>query len=314
MSHFLDAEIIGLAGKTKPTRISFDRHVNIIYGLNGSGKTSLLKILHSAMEMDPTPLRNVPFTEATVRVHSLTYKLDFTLQVKKSDLKLPEEVEFRLPSLEMTGEIGPQWDPSHAFYLGSPGSPGRKPPNWKRTPPTPDKSETGFIDRYLPTSRLHVSAERTSARSGIAVALTEELLDRYFADAVSARWAQYSAEVVRVVRDAQEKGLANILRGVLAGSGSNTNLEALDIERGYESTRRFLERQGSSTVLGTLVQFKKRFARNKSLQNVVKDVFQIEQAIDTALTPQRQLEGMIRKMARQKKSWVESGSGSLPSE
>jgi hypothetical protein len=102
MSHFLDAEIIGLAGKTKPTRISFDRHVNIIYGLNGSGKTSLLKILHSAMEMDPTPLRNVPFTEATVRVHSLTYKLDFTLQVKKSDLKLPEEVEFRLPSLEMT--------------------------------------------------------------------------------------------------------------------------------------------------------------------------------------------------------------------
>jgi hypothetical protein len=70
---------------------------------------------------------------------------------------------------------------------------------------------------------------------------------------------------------------------VLAGSQSNPRQrEAPDLERGYESARKFLARQGYPDALGTLAHFKKRFAQNRSLQNVVRDVFQIEQAIDEA--------------------------------
>lgn len=290
MSHFLDAEIIGLAGKTQPTRISFDRHVNIIYGLNGSGKTSLLRILHSAMNMDATLLGNVPFTEATVRVHSLHYNMDFTLQISKSDLSLPQEVErVRSSSTEIVFDLG------QPVFLGAAG---KKSANWKRSPKTPNqKGEHGFLNRYLPTSRLHVGADLRSHDRESRGPLTEQSLDQYFAKAVNALWVQYSSDVVRAVRDAQEKGLADILKGVLAGSGSKAEQpDELDLERGYESTRKFLERQGSPSVLGTFSEFKTRFTRDKSVQKVVKDIYQIEQAIDRAVTPQRQLEELIRKM------------------
>ncbi len=285
MSHFLDAEIVGLAGKRGATKISFDRYVNIIYGLNGSGKTSLLKILHSAMKMDPSPLRNVPFTHAEVRVHSIAYEMDFTLRIDKSDVEAPESVEDQLSLIEAESSL-PQ------FYKAHPVSTA----NWKRTPERPDKSERGFKGTYLPTSRLHMGMGRTTLHSRNAAMPTEDVLDQLFARAVIALWTRYTSDVVREVRDAQENGLANILRGVLAGSDSQTSSpNDLNLERGYESTRNFLERQGSPGVLGTFAQFKRRLTKDRSLQKVVKDISQIEQAIEEALTPQRRLESLIKK-------------------
>jgi hypothetical protein len=110
-------------------------------------------------------------------------------------------------------------------------------------------------------------------------------------------WSKYSSNVLLAVRDAQEEGLANILRAVLAGSGSTTpSGKTLDLDRGYESVRRFLERQGSPNALGTPDQFRRRFAQDKSLQNVVRDILKIEQTIDQAMTPQRELERLTQKL------------------
>ena len=49
MAHITEFAITGLAGRTDVYSGRFNRDVNIFFGLNGSGKTSLLKILHSAM-------------------------------------------------------------------------------------------------------------------------------------------------------------------------------------------------------------------------------------------------------------------------
>ena len=64
MSHIVEFSISGLAGRKDVYSQVLDRHLNVFFGLNGSGKTSLLKILHSAMSGESRILRNVPFSSA----------------------------------------------------------------------------------------------------------------------------------------------------------------------------------------------------------------------------------------------------------
>ena len=49
MAYVEEFTISGLAGHEKPVHRKLDRHINIFWGLNGTGKTSLLKILHGAL-------------------------------------------------------------------------------------------------------------------------------------------------------------------------------------------------------------------------------------------------------------------------
>jgi recombinational DNA repair ATPase RecF len=49
MAHITEFTVEGLAGRAEPYSHQLDRHVNVFFGLNGSGKTSLLKLLHAAM-------------------------------------------------------------------------------------------------------------------------------------------------------------------------------------------------------------------------------------------------------------------------
>jgi len=61
MAHLETFFVTGLAGRAQPVRHALDRHVNIRWGLNGSGKTSLLRILHAAFNNDTQGLARVPF-------------------------------------------------------------------------------------------------------------------------------------------------------------------------------------------------------------------------------------------------------------
>jgi ABC-type cobalamin/Fe3+-siderophores transport system ATPase subunit len=49
MSHIVSFSVAGLVGRDDVYSKELNRDVNIFFGLNGSGKTSLLRILHSAM-------------------------------------------------------------------------------------------------------------------------------------------------------------------------------------------------------------------------------------------------------------------------
>jgi len=84
MSHIVRFSVSGLAGRAEPFAQTLDRHLNIFFGLNGTGKTSLLKILHSAMKHDPSGLARVPFENADVTIYSLTYNAEFTTYISKT--------------------------------------------------------------------------------------------------------------------------------------------------------------------------------------------------------------------------------------
>ena len=73
MSHIVSFRIEGLAGRKEPLELELNRDTNIFFGLNGSGKTSLLKILNAAMSNETANLRNVPFTAAKVSIYSMDW-------------------------------------------------------------------------------------------------------------------------------------------------------------------------------------------------------------------------------------------------
>src|ERR1017187_3061634 len=220
MAHLISAEIVGLAGKTTPIKIAFDRHVNIVYGPNGTGKTSLLKILHAAMRGEATLLQSVPFTEATVRVYSIDDHKEYVRTISKKEARTRVQAEFELLSTT-DEEVG--FDPVIKPNRSEQGS-----FEWTESPKRPKQSKRGSLTRwrhsYLPTSRLHVGEVFPSNLTHLLAQgsgqLTEDLLDRYFADTLDQLWGKYNSDVLVAVRAAQERGLASILKAVLAGSES----------------------------------------------------------------------------------------------
>lgn len=291
MSHLISARIDGLAGRKGSIEFEFDRHVNIMFGLNGSGKTSLLKILHSAMSGDATLLENVPFTGAAVQIYSISYKKIFTRHIVREKvpkeqfrIELPIEVEYRVEFPEFVRR-----HLSEQARL-----------RWKETPKEKKEGQlTHWQHRYLPTARLHVSDDPflRSSLSRFGDVLTEEILDNFFADSVKRLWSSYSSEILRSVRDAQEKGLASILRAVLSPSvEKRKQKESLDLDKAYESVRKFLERQGSPKLLGVPEDFKKRYQKDETIRKIVKDILRIEQEIDKAMTARRQLQKLIENL------------------
>jgi len=201
-----------LAGRQDPLKLELNRDTNIFYGLNGSGKTSLLKILHAAMANETGILARVPFTSAEVRIYSLTWKKVFTRSVKKSGSTTPSRSKSGKAihrDVLMGNEMVLFEAPEAAEEL-----------KWLCKPKVPEEaSSTRWAHEYLSTSRLHVSDEPIGyfdASRPSRTWLTEDQLDKFFARSVQHLWTQYSAQVLGAVRMAQERGLASILRAVLS--------------------------------------------------------------------------------------------------
>ena len=70
MSHITEFRIKDLAGSSRTITQKLDRHINVFFGPNGSGKTSLLKILHSAMASNTKILKNISFDKANLKIYS----------------------------------------------------------------------------------------------------------------------------------------------------------------------------------------------------------------------------------------------------
>lgn len=295
MAHLTEATIVGLAGRTDSLHIAFDRHLNIVYGLNGSGKTSLMKILHSAMSGNAGILENVPFKEATVCIYSLDYKKVFTRRIKKEALPVEK------PDVAVEDEIVAQMELPEIVRRHMVRADKLA---WTEEPRMKRKDMTSWRHRYLPTARLHVSDYpfMMASPAGLRGSLSEELLDRFFADSLERLWSSYTGEMLRKVRDSQERGLARILGAVLSASRSPKPATAtIDLEKAYECVQQFMKRQGPTKALGTLGQFKKRYTGDPSLQQVVQDIFRIEEDIAMAMTPRRELQKIIQRLYTGKK-------------
>ena len=147
MSHFIDAEVVRLAHKKRSLRGSpLIAASTLSTGLNRIRQDIPVEDpTPSAMSGNAEPLRSVPFTQATVRIHSLKYGMDFTHRIDKGEVSKPTQIE--IGSLPEFAE-----DTDTEAYFLRPASE-EKSLTWITTPEIPGKAGHRWsAHRYMPTT------------------------------------------------------------------------------------------------------------------------------------------------------------------
>jgi predicted ATP-dependent endonuclease of OLD family len=296
LAYIIEFAVAGLAGRKSVYKQKLNLDVNVFFGLNGSGKTSLLKILHSAMSNEPEILERVPFEWAEVAIHSVYYDKNFVAKVQKYD-KESRHLRQRMRQLKVNvtriEDRELSLGQAELFRLK------RGKFAWTHKPKLPADSKGNWAHRYLPTWRLYTGTELlplTVRHEAAAYTESEYDLDIIFARSLEHLWSRYSNKLLSEVRAIQEKGLANILQTILAPTRVRRGLRHLDSKTAYQRVAAFLSRQKSQHILGTKAAFKRKFDKDPHLQSAVGQMDVVEEQIEKATASRNKLEQLIGDM------------------
>lgn len=286
MAHIVDFKIEGLAGRKGIYQKKLDRHLNVFFGLNGSGKTSLLKILESSMSRNSQSIINTPFKKAEVNIYSIDYDDIFLEKINKDVLKGANRREM-IDAVSDHPETTMTYASDDFEVVRSQ----RQRFQWEETPRDKRvKNEfIGWKHTYLPITRLLSGSlikniDRESRLNDIS-AETEEIWDRNYAETLLRLWIYYYNDVLSDVRKIQEDGFAQILSSLLTGSKlKNRKQKKLNVEEAYEKVKSFLTRQGSNRALPNYKKFAEHFHESEELKNIVLDIDNVENKIIYAMS------------------------------
>jgi predicted ATP-dependent endonuclease of OLD family len=306
-------EISGLAGSEKVIKYELNSDINIFFGVNGSGKTSLLKILNAAATNTTANLADVPFQSAKMTINYfgqfiLERSIENTFFTKideKSQPDLPTvggllsdyQNTVTVPTLRglrgygMGKLVDPlKWESSMSRLWNGKLEPFKK----------GEKIDYNLPHQYLPTSRLYLGlVPKTTWDSH---ELTEQELEQNFSERIKELWKEYNYELARTEADAQAQGLARIMKDVWSSPSQNEADININIEHAYNRVSKFLNRQETdlANILESLVNFKRRIDEHDYLKNIVKDINDVEEAIEKAMVPRTKLNDMITKLYGEK--------------
>ncbi len=302
MAQIRDFTIEGLAGRTAPLSLSLNKDVNVFFGLNGSGKTTLLKILYSALSTDTDILRDLPFTRAVVRIYLNRHKGEFVRTYVQRIRSSREEVNPALSDFQQS-----LWAPAReaSFYGRGMALPSHlvydhdlktivEAQTWSSDPPEPDGELTVHRSGFLPISRLYRNVQTPAGTKR----LSDQELDNAFARGLQGQWSEYFADISKETARAQERGLANILGFFLAGGQDQTDASpAPDEKEAFKRISGFLQRQpGFGHLLPSEKGFAAIYAKKPELQNVVKQIEQVETAIAEISAPRERFRSVLESM------------------
>jgi len=293
MSHVVEFVVKGLVGREETIEYQLNRNVNILFGLNGSGKTSLLKILHSAMSGDARKIKNVPFSSAEVKVYSkkfdqiFTHKINkdidgFIIDSKDDNYKFQDEFIITDHSKQLAENV-----------IG-----------WEIQPATVFREENEDIvawrHRFLPTSRIYNFPVRRryvrETEENEDDTLTNEEIENRFAEYVNDLWFHYASEINQKVRMAQEEGLTNILKEILSGKQNEVKASEFEIDKAYKRVRSFLDRRNSLNILASKEVFEEKFESDYKLRSIVEDIDKVEKKIEEVTSLKKKFQDLINKL------------------
>ncbi len=291
MSHIVGFHIENLAGRSSPLSCNMDRTLNVFFGLNGSGKTSLLKILHSAMSGDARTLVNVPFSSAEIRIHSVSYNKVFTRRIQRP-------ADPTSPAMHLVWAATPSTLESDTRLIQTQPT---AMPNWTQEPRIPHKEGlTSWSHRYLPTTRLQEGAffSYQANPASVTGTLTEEQFDQIYATLLTSLWSNYNTQLLSRLGKAQEEGLAHILEEVLTSVPEDTAVSTGDAppREAYESLKAFLARQDSRVDIGTFEDFEQRFQRERTFHQVVVDIHKVELQSKAIIKPRNSIQKLVGEL------------------
>lgn len=300
MAQIREFTVEGLAGRTAPVTAKLNPDVNVFFGLNGSGKTTLLKILHSALSTETDILKDLPFTRATVKVYLNRHGREFVRTFVPRDETSEEDTELSTSFLQQNlwsaidVPVGTTRALPSNLIFDSRLNKIVEAPKWTSDPAEPDGKLTTHGFGFLPISRLYRNLRTQTGTNR----LSDQELDGAFAKSLQAQWSEYYADVSKETAKAQERGLANILGFFLAGGQDPSELSsAPDEKEAYKRISGFLERQpGFGHLLPREDKFAAIYAKKPELQNVVKQIEQVETAISAITAPRERFRKVLESM------------------
>jgi len=287
MSHIIRFSVTGLAGHATPYSHELHRDLNIFFGLNGTGKTSLLKILHSALSQKAASLASVPFQHAEVTIFSLKYEQEFTSVIeKKRPPKLPSVA--RKKRAEHPELIAPD-------LLVDP----EEPLKWVYTTPLPANFEVvgPWQSTYLPTWRLQPQ-EQEFHRYALDPRRhpVDYDWDEFFARSLQQLWSAYSTRILSALQSIQSEGLVSILKSIMKSERPAAKRGKFDADVAFNRVRAFLSRQGAVGILESQEHFEQRYNENDQLRHIVDNINSIEQRVEDTKSARNSLERLITDM------------------
>ncbi|MBN1917671.1 MAG: ATP-binding protein [Verrucomicrobia bacterium] len=285
MAHVVDFKVSNLAGRKGVYTKRLNRDVNVFFGLNGSGKTSLLKILHSALSGDASMLAMVPFSSAEVTIYSEDYSKAFLYSFDKAEFKRQLDMFAGTDDVEFIERM-------RTF----PGRYRREMRiDWKVSP-SRQKTTGAWRHSYLPTIRL-LRLARHPYRDAERSFEEEESFDLGFESSFERYWLDLFGGIQASVRQSQQKALVDILQEVLAMRKADAGRQGeLDWKTAYAQMVSFLRRQSPRAKPKSEKQFRKRYKEDALLRNVVGRIDRVEREIGMAMAPKTKLEALVQRM------------------
>ncbi|SFR79633.1 Predicted ATP-binding protein involved in virulence [Agromyces sp. CF514] len=296
MAHIRSFTVVNLAGRGGRVHQVLDRHVNVFWGLNGTGKTTLLKILDAALANETDGLETLPFDSAEVVFYADqwdAYIRRTFQQVHATDADdLDDEILFELlesqeieVQREMRGIARESGEWVTQIIRGE--LPARA-------------HEQYYSHSYLPISRVVDPRGRNRYRDPYppsAQAVGRPSPDRSFVQQVRQVWGSYVARSNAQIRAVQQQGLASVL-ATLFGGASGAGVERADVVgpgEAYEVVTRFLREQELVLRVGR-ADFLKRYDESAENRMVVSQIQEVYERVEAILAPQLELQAVIDEM------------------
>jgi len=304
MAHIERVRIEGLLGRTQPIELMLDRTVNVFFGENGCGKTTLLKILQSALSLDSELMLSLPVERAEVDIYSITDGRVITHVWDRKILRNQRELPLDFLHSLREGDIS-ALERARYLNLRSSGS------EWKvqQSKRSKDITRRSWSHCFLPTTRLYsIDSVR---RPNEPRANTEDRLNEAFAEAVNNRWLVYYNQILKEVRNIQEEGLRAVLYHSLSISSDLPTGPTLNPEQAYQRVKKFLARQSpqDATLLGSVRMFASRYANDDALRRVVDNINNVESRIESSMAPIHRFTSTINNLFSRGKTLQTNESG-----
>lgn len=302
MAILTEVTVDGLAGRTGAVHYPLRNDINIFFGLNGSGKTSLLKILHSGLADNSSYLARVAFKSARIRFRVGSGGREFERSIsagRKTRRKdIIGEREYRAT---MERAIGMGLSPDDAAELvhnrlevG----------DWTTHPENTDSRR--FRHGYLSTNRLLTPV--APGRLGYSD-MAETDLDVIFANQIKEVWRTYTNRVLSEVTRVQSGGLRDILRSLLFTAPEPTEQSPPEVQKAYQRASHFLGLHPDPQASSVFQEFQRRFNEEPHFRGVVQDIDEIERRIELAEEPRRKLANLVSNFFSEGKSIDFSNTG-----
>lgn len=277
MAHITEITIEGLLGNSDSIHLKLNRDVNVFFGENGCGKTTLLKVLDAALSVDGAAMAQLPVTKAVIDIYSINAKRVIR-HTWERDLKNRDDERLRQLALLNSDYL----ETAEGQYLLSRAHARNE---WKLSPK--GKFSGGWSHTFLPTTRLYFGGVGSRRAHAATSNLSEVELDQAFSESVKRAWLQFYSKTLSDVRTVQESGLVTVLKHVLDPSHEDSSGISSDSSDVYDRVARFLSRQPQSDriSLGSPSAFKRRYEKDVNLRKIVDNLNDMERSIEQAMVP-----------------------------